>query len=112
MTRRGRPTALTRRGLIEASIVGAGALVAGGFSSWTQAERAPYSGKLLVTLQLEGGADVTQLCDPKVNMPGERKINYWADERDPVKAGNIAYAPVALNERLFETFGERTLVVN
>lgn len=112
MTRHGRPTALTRRGLIEASIVGAGALVAGGFSSWTQAERAPYSGKLLVTLQLEGGADVTQLCDPKVNMPGERKINYWADERDPVKAGNIAYAPVALNERLFETFGERTLVVN
>ena len=30
-----------------------------------------YEGKLLFTLQLDGGADVTQLCDPKVNTPGE-----------------------------------------
>ena len=29
-----------------------------------------YQGPLLITLQLDGGADVTQLCDPKVNTPG------------------------------------------
>ena len=33
-----------------------------------------YEGPLLVTLQLDGGADVTQLCDPKTNTPGELKL--------------------------------------
>ena len=64
-----------------------------------------YSGKCLVTLQLDGGADVTQLCDPKVNTPGEPKINNWADWADPGQAGNILYAPVADNEWLFNRFG-------
>ena len=71
-----------------------------------------YSGKCLVTLQLDGGADVTQLCDPKVNTPGEPKINNWADWADPGQAGNILYAPVADNEWLFNRFGADMLVVN
>ena len=71
-----------------------------------------YSGKCLVTLQLDGGADVTQLCDPKVNTPGEPKINNWADWADPGQAGNIMYAPVADNEWLFNRFGADMLVVN
>ena len=68
-------------------------------------------GKCLVTLQLDGGADVTQLCDPKVNTPGEPKINNWADWADPGQAGNIMYAPVADNEWLFNRFGADMLVV-
>jgi len=71
-----------------------------------------YSGKCLVTLQLEGGADVTQFCDPKVNTPGERKINNWADWADPGQVGNLLYAPVADNEWFFNRFGADMLVVN
>ena len=71
-----------------------------------------YSGKCLVTLQLDGGADVTQFCDPKINTPGERKINHWADWSDPGQAGNILYAPVADNEWFFNRFGADMLVVN
>ena len=48
---------------------------------------------LLVTLQLNGGVDVTMLCDPKVNVSGEPKINHWADSLDPQQAGEITYAP-------------------
>ncbi len=32
-----------------------------------------YEGPLLVTLQLDGGADVTQLCDPKLIHQGSPK---------------------------------------
>ena len=64
----------------------------------------PYSGRLLVTLELNGGADVTQLCDPKVNTPGELKINHWADSADPGEAGHIKFAPVADNFNFFNRF--------
>jgi hypothetical protein len=65
-----------------------------------------------VTLQLSGGVDVTQLCDPKVNVKGEPKINYWADAADPGQAGNLLYAPVANNAAFFERFGRDMLVIN
>ena len=71
-----------------------------------------YTGKLLVTLQLDGGADVTQLCDPKTNTRGEPPINHWAETRDPVQIGNLRYAPIADNERLFSRFGVDMLVIN
>ena len=48
-----------------------------------------YEGPLLVTLQLDGGADVTQLCDPKTNTPGEPKINHWADTQEIEQVGNL-----------------------
>ena len=67
------PKKISRRSLLEAGLAGAGALIAGGLSPASQANSASYNGKLLVTLQLEGGVDVTQLCDPKINMPGEKK---------------------------------------
>ena len=38
-----------------------------------------YSGNYLVTLQVDGGWDVTSLCDPKMNVAGEREINSWAN---------------------------------
>ena len=68
--------------------------------------------QLLVTLQLDGGVDVTMLCDPKVNVEGEPKINHWADAADPEQIGAIRYAPVAENRALFERYGADTLVIN
>jgi hypothetical protein len=79
---------------------------------WSNAAHQPYEGPLLVTLQLNGGVDVTQLCDPKVNVKGEPKINHWADTADPGQAGNLRYAPVANNAAFFERFGRDMLVIN
>lgn len=102
----------SRRTLLKSS-----ATVAAGLgSSWLPnawaSDGVPYEGKLLVTLQLKGGSDVTQFCDPKVNLPGERRINNWADLAEPGQAGNIRYAPFADNANLFERFGLDMLVIN
>ena len=104
---------LSRRGLLRLAL--AGASVSAGLSTmrlWGNEIDTAYSGRLLVTLQLDGGADVTQLCDPKVNVPGERKINHGADTQEPGRVGNISYAPIADNAQLFERFGADTLVIN
>ena len=104
---------LNRRQLLRAAVVG-GSAAAGLLNSrvWSSAAHQPYEGPLLVTLQLNGGVDVTQLCDPKVNVKGEPKINYWADAADPGQAGNIRYAPVANNAAFFKRFGRDMLVIN
>ena len=74
-----------------------------GAKVWGSSSYQEYEGKLLVTLQLEGGVDVTQLCDPKVNVQGEPKINLWADQDEPQQIGNILYAPVAQNTAFVAT---------
>ena len=86
-----------------------------GFSSlpsrvWAAPEE--YEGRFLVVMQMDGGWDVTQLCDPKVNTPGEPDINRWANESDVQTAGRIQYAPVASNQRLFENHHQKMLVIN
>ena len=104
---------LSRRGLLRLAV--AGASVGAGLSTmrlWGSEIDTAYSGRLLVNLQLDGGADVTQLCDPKMNTPGEKKINHWADSQEPGQVGNISYAPIAGNAQLFERFGADTLVIN
>ena len=73
---------------------------------------APQSSRLLVTLQLDGGVDVTMFCDPKTNVAGEPKINHWADNFESEQIGNIRYAPVARNRALFDRYGADTLVIN
>ena len=73
---------------------------------------APQSSRLLVTLQLDGGVDVTMFCDPKTNVAGEPKINHWADNFEVEQIGNIRYAPVARNRALFDRYGADTLVIN
>ena len=106
------PPKTSRRRFIKTMALGASALAgASGFRVWG-AGSDPYEGKLLVTMQLDGGADVTQLCDPKVNTPGEPKINHWADMADPGEMGNILYAPVADNANFFNRFGADMVVVN
>ncbi|MDG0991686.1 MAG: DUF1501 domain-containing protein [Luminiphilus sp.] len=101
-----------RRRFIKSMALGAGALASTSGFRVMASGLAPYSGKLLVTLQLSGGADVTQLCDPKVNTPGELKINNWADAADPGEAGNIRFAPVGDNFNFFNRFGSDMVVVN
>jgi len=104
---------LSRRGLLKFAVSGAAVSTAvSSMRLWGSELDTMYSGRLLVTLELEGGVDVTQLCDPKVNMPGERKINHWADSAEPGQVGNISYAPIANNAQLFERFGADTLVIN
>lgn len=71
-----------------------------------------YQGRFLVVMQMDGAWDVTSLCDPKTNVPGEREINNWARVNDIDTAGRIAFAPFASNERLFQNHHQRMLIVN
>ena len=36
-----------------------------------------YTGRLFVTMQLEGGWDVSSSCDPKVNQSGAKCAKHW-----------------------------------
>jgi uncharacterized protein (DUF1501 family) len=111
MVRRRPRYKLSRRQFVENSLLGA--FLATSHSHLSHADSySPYEGKCLVSLQLEGGADVTQFCDPKTNTPGEKKINNWADLGEPRQTGNIVYAPVANNQWLFDRYGLDTLIVN
>lgn len=74
----------------------------------------PYTGQCLVTIQANGGWDVSSFCDPKVNTESTI-LNNWAvgmTSDDLPKAGNIPYAPFADNATLFEQFSDSMLVIN
>lgn len=71
-----------------------------------------YSGRFLVTLQAEGGWDVTSLCDPKTNTAGKPDINTWAKTGSIQTAGNLQYAPVANNAQFFGAHFRNLLVIN
>ena len=71
-----------------------------------------YSGKLLVFVQADGGWDPTSFCDPKVNTPGERIINHWAESDEIRQVGNLVYAPFANNQVFFEKYHRMMLVIN
>ena len=103
---------LSRRGLLRSALVtGAGLSISPVMRVWG-AQQASVPDRLLVTLQLDGGVDVTMLCDPKLNVTGEPKINHWADLSEIEQVGNIQYAPVANNRSLFERYGSDMLVIN
>ena len=76
------------------------------------AAQAGYTGRLLVTLQVEGGWDVTSFCDPKVNQPGEPIITNWSTNATIQSAGNINYAPFADNATFFNKYFQDMLVIN
>ncbi|MDA7595966.1 DUF1501 domain-containing protein [Luminiphilus sp.] len=104
---------LSRRGVLRGAIAGVSTIAgSSAMKLWGSEQDDAYEGPLLVTLQLDGGVDVTQLCDPKVNVRGEPKINHWADAADPGQAGNILFAPIADNAQLFQEFGSDMLVIN
>ena len=71
-----------------------------------------YSGKLFVFVQADGGWDPTSFCDPKVNTPGEKVINHWAQRDEIRQAGNLVYAPFAGNRTFFEKYHRMMLVIN
>ena len=103
---------LSRRGLLRSALVtGAGLSISPVMRVWG-AQQSSVPDRLLVTLQLDGGVDVTMLCDPKLNVTGEPKINHWADLSEIEQVGNIQYAPVANNRSLFERYGSDMLVIN
>ncbi len=99
---------MTRRGFM-GGMLGAGA--AAGFRV-PLAKGADYRGKLFVFIQAVGGWDPTSFCDPKTNVAGEPTINHWAEADEPRQAGNIPYAPFANNQRFFDKYHRRMLVVN
>ena len=71
-----------------------------------------YTGKFLITLRANGGWDQTLFCDPKENVPGERKITNWSINEQTRKAGNIPYAPFGKTPDFFEKYYQDILVVN
>ncbi len=71
-----------------------------------------YTGRFLITVQAEGGWDVTSFCDPKLNVAGEREINHWARTGEIQTAGNISYAPFGNNANFFQKHHRDMLVIN
>ena len=100
---------MRRRNLLKA-VMAAGAAASGFRLPLVHA--ADYRGKLFVFVQADGGWDPTSFCDPKANTPGEPVINHWAERDEVRQAGNIPYAPFARNERFFEKYHRRMLVIN
>ena len=72
---------------------------------------ADYTGKFLITIQAEGGWDVTSFCDPKINT-GDIFINNWANNAEPGEAGNLRYAAFANNQWFFDKYYQDMLVIN
>ena len=68
--------------------------------------------KFVVTIQAEGGWDVTCFCDPKENQKGEEEITRWSRNNTIQQSGNIKYAPFARNENFFKKHAEKMLIIN
>ena len=49
---------------------------------------------------------------PKVNTPGERIINHWAENDEIRQVGNLVYAPFANNPAFFKKYHRMMLVIN
>ena len=102
---------MKRRQFLKSLAIGSGAAFAGNINR-LYAAPAEYNGRLLLTLQADGGWDVTSLCDPKTNVPGELEINRWANSAEVQTAGGINFAPFAKNAALFNKYHQDMLVIN
>lgn len=71
-----------------------------------------FDGRLVVTLQAQGGWDVTYFCDPKENRPGSDIITNWSISDQTRTAGNLKFAPVANNTAFFERHYNNILILN
>jgi hypothetical protein len=81
-------------------------------TSLVYAAPSAYNGELLLTIAARGGWDVTSYCDPKENVAGEKKINYWANNDKIQRIGGISYAPIGNNDWFFQKYANRMLVIN
>ena len=78
----------------------------------SSAKNFSLSEKFVVTIQAEGGWDVTCFCDPKENQKGEEEITRWSRNNATQQTGNIKYAPFAKNEHFFKKHAEKMLIIN
>lgn len=76
------------------------------------ANNSSLSKKFVVTIQAEGGWDVTCFCDPKENQKGEEEITRWSRDNTIQQTGNLKYAPFAKNENFFKKHASKTLIIN
>jgi hypothetical protein len=76
------------------------------------ANTSPFTGKLVITVQAQGGWDVTHFCDPKENQPGSDIITNWSKVDETRTSGNLNYAPVANNMAFFDRHYDKTLIIN
>lgn len=88
------------------------AAICGGHPSLVALEQSPRSGKFLITVQAQGGWDVTCFCDPKINIKGEKEITWWSRENEPLAIGGLSYAPFAANEQFFKRHANKILIIN
>lgn len=103
-------SSLGRRRFLQALAGTAGAVTLWQGADVESAEE--YTGRFLVTLQLDGAWDATSFCDPKMNVPGELEINHWARTGEIQTAGNLRYAPFGKNATLFQRHYRDMLVIN
>ena len=99
----------TRRDFLKALPLAAISL---GHPSLSSANSFALSEKFVVTIQAEGGWDVTCFCDPKENQKGEEEITRWSRNDATQQTGNIKYAPFAKNEHFFKKHAEKMLIIN
>lgn len=71
---------------------------------------APYTGNLYITINADGGWDVTSFCDPKQNTT----INNWANSKttQTISGSSITYAPFAHNATFFPNHHDKMLIIN
>jgi len=65
-----------------------------------------------LSIQVNGGWDISCFCDPKENIGGEKIITKWSLEDVTQEEGNIRYAPFAKNDIFFKKHYQKMLVVN
>ncbi len=103
---------MKRRDLLKTVAAGTALSVLGAPGARIVAAAPEYQGRLLITLQADGGWDVTSFCDPKSNQGGEPDINAWARRGEVQQAGNITYAPYGSNALFFDKYHQDMLVIN
>ena len=103
---------MKRRDILKGSLLLGAASLGSSIPRLYAAPDEGYAGRLLVTVQCDGGWDVTNFCDPKLNQPGEKEITQWSKDADIQVAGNIQYAPIGNNQSFFENYFQDMLVIN
>ena len=88
------------------------AAIAGGHPALSAVGPKKARGKYLITVQAQGGWDVTCFCDPKENVIGEKEITHWSRNSETNHQAGIAYAPFAQNEQFFAKHADKTLIIN
>ncbi|MEM9103863.1 MAG: DUF1501 domain-containing protein [Pseudomonadota bacterium] len=71
-----------------------------------------FNGDFFIQVQVDAGWDTSSFCDPKENLSGEKKINYWADSSTTQEIGNLRYAPFGENAKFFTSHYKKILIVN